>query len=468
MKVCTRCNKKFLFKSPDPALCRRCYDTEARERAEAEARAFEEAKKTVEELAEEYQDIKSMDMNVYPRRMEQNAKICERFAERFRSLLESPYAAVVMQAVNDHFLPGKAYVKGFGYLPYEEVGNGEARVMFDEVLRIAEEKAHDYRSALKEVNQTDKVPCSFGFQEDCVVLDVETTGLSHFDNRITEIAAVKFLGGVETDQFVTLVNPGREISEEIKLLTGITNTELKRAPAIDRVLPELIEFLKDLPIVTHNASFDMSFLSDAYEDMGQVLKNASIDTLKLARDSFPGLGSYKLKYLKEIFGLNSRPSHRALADVYTTAELFALCRECPPNILSVAQEIDAARNNKPDYTKNLPITYIMPTRDRDHIDHDGPFYGKKIVFAGTFSMDKYAIAQIAVNFGAIIRTSVSGKTDFLVMGSGYNAAEAKARELNKAGKAEIQIISEADFFDLLRGKPCRNPTPPRNLVATEY
>jgi len=40
-----------------------------------------------------------------------------------------------------------------------------------------------------------------------VILDIETTGLSRYKNKITEIAAVKIIEGEIIDRFETLVNP---------------------------------------------------------------------------------------------------------------------------------------------------------------------------------------------------------------------------------------------------------------------
>lgn len=462
MKVCARCNKKFLFKSPDPALCHSCYDAEARERAEAEARALEEAEKDVKVLAALYQEIKSMDTRVHPDRMEQNVALCEMFVKQFKELIESPYAPAAIQAENDHFITGYVYVKDFGYLPYEDLGNGDVKIKFDEVLDLAEKKARDYRSALENVNKTGVVSDSWRFPETYVILDVETTGINHHTDRITEIAAVKFLNGAELDRFETLVNPGMPIPPGVTRITGITDADVRDAPALAEVLPGLIEFLGDLPIVAHNAPFDMSFLSDACMDAGLAMQNDSIDTLKLAREAFPGLASYKLEYLKEFFELNSEPSHRALADVNTTAELLALCRDCPPEQLSRARGNAAAYTKQPKYPKRIKIAELQPTSPED-IDTTGPLYGKRIVFTGTLSIERREAMQMAVDAGAKVTSAVSGKTDYLVVGEqdialvgddGLSSKEEKALALNESGKGKIQVISEADFFALLQGKEC--------------
>ncbi|MFZ2256101.1 MAG: 3'-5' exonuclease [Patescibacteria group bacterium] len=73
-----------------------------------------------------------------------------------------------------------------------------------------------------------------------VALDLETTGLSPETDTIIEVAAVCF--GIEQDNegnYVTtnieersmLVSPGRDMTEEISMITGITDAMLAGKPA---------------------------------------------------------------------------------------------------------------------------------------------------------------------------------------------------------------------------------------------
>src|ERR1043166_4426579 len=69
------------------------------------------------------------------------------------------------------------------------------------------------------------------------VFDLETTGGSPEESRITEIGAVKVRGGEVIGEFATLVNPGVPIPPAITYLTGITNAMVLPAPEIGSVLP---------------------------------------------------------------------------------------------------------------------------------------------------------------------------------------------------------------------------------------
>lgn len=162
-----------------------------------------------------------------------------------------------------------------------------------------------------------------------VVIDIETTGGSPSDAGITEIGAVKLLGGACLGTFQTFVNPGQAIPPHITVLTGITQSMVLRAPRIDDVLPTLLEFVRDAVIVGHNVRYDLGFLGAALERTGRPrFTNRSVDTCALARrlvrDEVPNC---RLSTLAERLRLPNRPTHRALADALATGDLLHVLLE---------------------------------------------------------------------------------------------------------------------------------------------
>ncbi len=156
------------------------------------------------------------------------------------------------------------------------------------------------------------------------VLDLETTGGSAASCEITEIGAVKFVGGEEVGRFQTLVNPGVEIPPFITVLTGITHAMVVEAPRIAEALPSFLEFVGDAVIVGHNVRFDMSFLQAAARRLGYGrLPNPTVDTLALARRLVRGeVRNLKLATLSAHFRAPHPPTHRALDDAVATAHVF--------------------------------------------------------------------------------------------------------------------------------------------------
>ncbi len=156
-----------------------------------------------------------------------------------------------------------------------------------------------------------------------VIIDLETTGLSPYKHKITEIAAVRFDWEKILDSYQSLVNPERHIPSGITRLTGITNEMVENAPTIDEVLPEFIDFLADDIFVAHNISFDWNFLNYARNHMeNKLFCNPKLCTRKLARHLVPELNRRTLAILCEYFQIKNDNAHRALSDVYATTELL--------------------------------------------------------------------------------------------------------------------------------------------------
>lgn len=163
--------------------------------------------------------------------------------------------------------------------------------------------------------------------EKYIVIDVETTGLSPDDDRIIEVAAVKCENDRIVDSFHSLINPGRRIPANVTKLTGIKNADVADAPDMDAVAPELSEFIDNLPLVAHNANFDIKFIANAFKRAGVSKGMLYIDTLALARNAYPNMPNHKLSTLINELGLlDHEQEHRAMSDVEATQRLYMACK----------------------------------------------------------------------------------------------------------------------------------------------
>ncbi len=159
--------------------------------------------------------------------------------------------------------------------------------------------------------------------EEFTVLDIETTGLSKYMHKITEIAAVKIKGKKIIGRYQTLVNPEEPIPGFITRLTGINDEMVKDAPKIQSVLPEFLDFLGSSTIIAHNATFDYGFINYNMEKhLDLSLENDKICTRRLANRLLPDLPSKRLKHLCETFEIENVQAHRAMSDVNATLEVF--------------------------------------------------------------------------------------------------------------------------------------------------
>ncbi|PFD41117.1 DNA polymerase III subunit epsilon [Bacillus cereus] len=160
---------------------------------------------------------------------------------------------------------------------------------------------------------------------DYVVIDFETTGFNPYNDKIIQVAAVKYRNHELIDQFVSYVNPERPIPSRITSLTGITNYRVSDAPTIEEVLPLFLVFLDTNIIVAHNASFDMRFLKSNVNMLGlPEPKNNVIDTVFLAKKYMKHAPNHKLETLKRMLGIRLS-SHNAFDDCITCAAVYQRC-----------------------------------------------------------------------------------------------------------------------------------------------
>ena len=162
---------------------------------------------------------------------------------------------------------------------------------------------------------------TFGaLDEDVVVIDTDTTGVSFNHDELIQIAAARMVRGEITEWYVTFVDPGKPIPEVVAHLTNIHDEDVKGAPTPDVALAGLVEFVGDSDLVAHNANFDRTFCTK--RAAGTALKsNVWIDSLDLARIALPRSTSHRLLDLARAFDV-PESTHRADEDVAATCLVY--------------------------------------------------------------------------------------------------------------------------------------------------
>lgn len=168
---------------------------------------------------------------------------------------------------------------------------------------------------------------SLPFDGEFCVFDIETTGLSNLRDRITEIGAVLVRGGEVVDRFDTFVNPEMPIPPKITELTGISDDMVKDAPSDSEALDAFLRFARGLPLVAHNASFDVGFIRRAAERAARPFDLPYIDTVAMSKYCNPELKRHKLDVVAEYFGLGDFNHHRAQDDAEMLARIFICMTE---------------------------------------------------------------------------------------------------------------------------------------------
>ncbi len=168
-------------------------------------------------------------------------------------------------------------------------------------------------------------------------VDLETSGVSPADDRITEIGIVLVDDDAPVGEWSSLVDPGVPIPPEIQALTGITNEMVRGAPRFADLLPQIAERLAGRVFVAHNARFDYGFLKAEFRRAGGRFAADVLCTVRLSRRLFPQYGSHRLDALIDRHRLPAADRHRALGDARVIrAFLQALARDADPDDLEAA------------------------------------------------------------------------------------------------------------------------------------
>lgn len=163
-----------------------------------------------------------------------------------------------------------------------------------------------------------------------VAIDLETTGLQFDNDKIIELAAVRYKQGKPVDQYHSLVKCERKIPENIIRLTGIKNELLdKYGQTLEKAIRELLGFIGDNILVGHHVSFDMRFLRNSCSALDIPLKQYQvIDTVTMAKEvCIVPVENYRLVSLTSKYGIADNQEHRALPDAVLVAKLYMKLNE---------------------------------------------------------------------------------------------------------------------------------------------
>ena len=206
--------------------------------------------------------------------------------------------------------------------------------------------------------------------DEFISFDLETTGLNPDKDKITEIAACRFINGEFVEEFSTLINPGIPIPKNITSLTGITNKMVEDAPSINDALPDFMKFIGSTPLVAQNINFDYNFINKNLQGSNSPFSEIPLyDTLSLARGFIYFYNSFSLGSLCDYYGIKIENAHRASADALCTGKLFVyLLQEALSKPLTLIQRIENLFSNSEVYNSKLFTNIIKASVRLNSID----------------------------------------------------------------------------------------------------
>ena len=275
-----------------------------------------------------------------------------------------------------------------------------------------------------------------------VVFDLETTGFNAGgSDSIIEIGAVKICNGEIIDRFDELIDPKRPLPAKITELTNITDEMLKGKLEEKEAVKKFKDWVGELPMVAHNAKFDVSFIAMAHQkyNLGQ-FNNTVIDTLELSRALDTGYARHSLSALVKRYDVpwDEEAHHRGDYDAEGTALVFH----------KMLKKL-AARNFK-------TIKDLDKLISKDEIHKYGRAYHVNIIaknkkgLKNMFKLISLANTKYLYKTPRILRSEIESHREGLLIGSGCYESEIF---IEARSKSDEELANLINFYDYVEVQP---------------
>ena len=273
-----------------------------------------------------------------------------------------------------------------------------------------------------------------------VVFDFETTGFNAGGkDSIIEIGAVKIKDGVITEKYDELINPGVKLSQKIIDVTSITDEMLEGKDNEENAIKRFIEWFGDLPMVAHNAKFDVSFLEMAYKkyNLG-TFKNTVIDTLELSRTLDNTYARHSLSALVKRYDVpwDEESHHRGDYDAEGTALVFyKMLKKLDNRNIERMNQLDelVSRDEIHKYGKSYHVNLLAKN---------------KIGLKNLFKLISLANTKYLYKTPRILRSEIENNREGLLVGSGCYESEVFLQARSKADQELTNIIRFYDYVEV--------------------
>ncbi|MBR3161628.1 MAG: PolC-type DNA polymerase III [Bacilli bacterium] len=284
-----------------------------------------------------------------------------------------------------------------------------------------------------------------------VIFDTETTGFNPgLHDSMIEIGAVKMKDGAIIESFDELINPGVLIDSEITELTGIDNRMVKDCPNEEIVTKKFKEWIGDLPLVAHNATFDVNMLESAYHkyNLGK-LENPVLDTLIISQIINKDLKRHNLSALTKNYGLTFEESdgtesghhHRADYDAEFTGYIF----------FKMLKQLDKDKIKTLNDLSKLPDEFEINKWNREV--HVNMIAKTRVGLKNMFKIVSYAATKYLVKSPRIPKHIIRENREDLLIGSGCYNGEIFNIALTRH---EEDLKKAMEFYDYIEVQPISN------------
>lgn len=310
---------------------------------------------------------------------------------------------------------------------------------------------------------------------DFIAIDFETAN-RHMNSACSLGLAAVLQGEIVERGYWLIQPPTSYFSPENTAIHGLTFSDVRQAETFPGIWGKVASYFAEASyVIAHNVHFDLSVLRECADTYRLTIPDFRyLDSIRIA-STVKNTRGHSLSACARYFQINPGCHHNALDDAVTCAQIVLSCLKA------------TGSSGLEDYLKRYPQvqsqcfvnlhpfqTFCQDSHSRrrfpnvkvseltaasQELDPSHPLYQKNVTFTGELrSLDRAEAMQMVVDVGGVVKTSVSKKTHYLVIGvpdpqfigeDGLSSKERKARELN-AGGAQIILLSEKEFLELLR------------------
>lgn len=262
-----------------------------------------------------------------------------------------------------------------------------------------------------------------------IALDFETANGS--PASICSVGMVKVIDNMMTETFYTTVNPETYFSESNIRVHGIRSDDVEKAPTFKDVYPYMLDFIGELPIVAHNAQFDMRVLHASIIKYNfEMPALAYFCSVIMSRDTVKN-HSHSLKNMMAYYNIDFHGHHHALNDAKACAMITVRLLK---HYADLDDYLKSKRRKK--YIKNISTTSKRQSMSQYQaelasiksktsvVDKSHPFYKKRVAITGTLHKARKHIVQYIVDSGGTYTDDIE-QIDFFIMGKQKNAQPSK-------------------------------------------
>ncbi|WP_323704393.1 3'-5' exonuclease [Mammaliicoccus sp. Dog046] len=161
-----------------------------------------------------------------------------------------------------------------------------------------------------------------------VALDFETANGN--PESICSVGMVKVVDHQITETFYTLVNPKDYFSQMNIKIHKINPEDVIDSPTFDVVFPYMMDFIDDLPVVAHNAQFDMNVLFKSLVKLNIPVPSLTYFCSCILAKKTVNNHRYGLSHMMTYYDIDFKGHHHALNDAKACAMItFRLLKHYP-------------------------------------------------------------------------------------------------------------------------------------------